>query len=92
MYDAAHERSYWYESILNTIPFGISVTDMDMRWTFCNKAALESMNKTAAECLGRPCLRKERQSLQYTELRHRAAAQGHFSSLPMYSPPQDHAA
>ena len=58
MYDAAHERNYWYESILNTIPFGISVTDMDMRWTFCNKAALESMNKTAAECLGRPCCEK----------------------------------
>ena len=52
------ERAHWYESILNTIPFGISVTDMDMRWTFCNKAALASMNKKPSECLGRSCTEK----------------------------------
>lgn len=52
------ERAHWYEGILNTIPFGISVTDMNMRWTFCNKAALASMGKQATECLGRSCTEK----------------------------------
>lgn len=55
---ASLERYHWYESILNTIPFGISVTDMEMRWTFCNDAALASMNKKAGECLGRHCSEK----------------------------------
>ena len=52
------ERAHWYEGILNTIPFGVSVTDMNMRWTFCNKAALASMGKQATECLGRSCTEK----------------------------------
>lgn len=55
---ASLEQAYWYESILNTIPLGISVTDMDMRWTFCNKSALDAMGKRACDCLGRPCTEK----------------------------------
>lgn len=42
-----HESVVWYENILNTIPMAISVTDMDMRWKFCNTASLRSMNKTS---------------------------------------------
>lgn len=53
------ERAYWYESILNTVPYGISVTDMDMRWTFCNTAALRSMQKTdMRQVLGQHCSAK----------------------------------
>ena len=53
------ERAYWYESILNTVPYGISVTDMDMRWTFCNTAALRSMQKTdMQQVLGQHCSAK----------------------------------
>lgn len=53
----SRERSHWYESILNTIPYAISVTDTDMHWTFCNTASLKSMNITGEYC-GQHCSRK----------------------------------
>lgn len=53
----SRERSHWYESILNTIPYTISVTDMDMKWTFCNTASLKSMN-IQGEYRGQHCSRK----------------------------------
>ena len=53
----SRERSHWYESILNTIPYTISVTDMDMKWTFCNTASLKSMN-IEGEYRGQHCSRK----------------------------------
>ena len=46
MAETCDGRSHWYASILNTLPWAISVTDMDMNWTFCNTASLKSMNKT----------------------------------------------
>ena len=50
------QQAHWYESILNSIPYSVAVTDMDMHWTFCNTAALKSMGKTSpAEILGRHC-------------------------------------
>ena len=53
------DRAFWYESILNTVPYGISVTDTDMRWTFCNTAALRSMQKTdMRQVLGQHCSAK----------------------------------
>ena len=58
IWKARKEKSYWYESILNTIPYVISVTDMNMNWTFCNKAALDSMGKRLEDCLGRHCSEK----------------------------------
>ena len=33
-------QAHWYESILDTLPLSISVTDNNMVWTFCNKVAL----------------------------------------------------
>ena len=55
----AHSKAAWYEGILNAVPFSISVTDMDMHWTFCNKAALQSMNLTSlSDVLGRHCSNK----------------------------------
>ena len=53
------ERKYWYESILNGLPWAIAVTDNDMNWTFCNTASLKSMSKTSmGEVLGRHCSAK----------------------------------
>ena len=46
MAETCDGRSHWYAGILNTLPWAISVTDMDMNWTFCNTASLKSMNKT----------------------------------------------
>ncbi len=49
------EKSYWYEQLLDSIPFPISVTDMDMRWTFVNKPAEIVTGKKRAEVLGKQC-------------------------------------
>ncbi len=35
--DNVKEKYVWYKGILDSIPFLISVTDMDMNWTFINK-------------------------------------------------------
>ncbi len=52
-------KAEWYEAILNSIPLAISVTDMNMHWTFCNTASLRSMNKTAnSEVCGKHCSEK----------------------------------
>ncbi len=53
----SRERSHWYESILNTIPYAISVTDMDMKWTFCNTASLKGM-EIEGDYRGQHCSRK----------------------------------
>lgn len=50
----------WYEGILNTLPWAISVTDMNMHWTFCNTASLKSMNKASMdEVRGLHCSEKK---------------------------------
>ncbi len=50
----------WLRGILDAIPVGISVTDMDMHWTFCNKAALAALGKSSLEeVLGRHCSEKK---------------------------------
>lgn len=43
--NAMKKQEHWYRSILNTLPWAIAVTDMDMNWQFCNTASLKSMNK-----------------------------------------------
>ena len=53
--DAAETRILEYETILDAVPFPVSVTDMDMNWIFINKAAEELAGMTRAEATGRPC-------------------------------------
>ena len=38
MVDKLRRQAHWYEGILNSIPYSVAVTDMDMHWTFCNTA------------------------------------------------------
>lgn len=52
---AARDKIYWYESLLDSIPWPISVTDMDMNWTFINKAAMDLTASTREEVLGQQC-------------------------------------
>ena len=60
VYADAQEKAQWYENILNTIPLTIAVTDKDMKWQFCNTAALKSMNKKSNdEICGRHCSEKK---------------------------------
>ncbi|MBI5726436.1 MAG: HAMP domain-containing protein [Ignavibacteriales bacterium] len=48
-------KVFWYEQLLDAIPFPISVTDTDMNWTFINKP-VELMLKTKRETIsGKPC-------------------------------------
>lgn len=52
--DAA-QRNFWYESMLNALPFPLSVTDSDMRWTFINKAAENVCGKKLKDVVGHQC-------------------------------------
>lgn len=59
MHTASLNRRHWYEGILNSLPWAIAVTDMDMNWTFCNTASLKSMSKSSLnEVLGVHCSAK----------------------------------
>lgn len=44
-------KTNWLIQLLDSIPFPISVTDMNMNWTFINKPALEIIGKTRNEVL-----------------------------------------
>jgi PAS domain S-box-containing protein len=49
------ELAHWYESILDTIPFFISVTDMDMKWTFINAALEKELKLKRKDVIGKYC-------------------------------------
>jgi len=49
------DKTQWFESILDGVPYMISVTDMDMNWTFANKAVEKSMGKSRKELMGLNC-------------------------------------
>jgi|GEM_PF-2775742 len=53
--DVFVKKIYWYEAMLDSIPFPISVTDKELNWTFFNKAASDLMGKDKKEYLGKPC-------------------------------------
>ena len=45
----------YYESILDAVPMAITVTDMDSKWTFVNKAVEKMVNRKRSELIGHPC-------------------------------------
>jgi len=49
------ELARWYESILDAMPFFISVTDMDMKWTFVNKALENDLKLKRKDIIGKYC-------------------------------------
>ncbi|HLO58684.1 MAG TPA: methyl-accepting chemotaxis protein [Bacteroidales bacterium] len=53
--DVVVAKIFWYEQMLDSIPFPISVTDMDMNWTFFNKAAETVTGKKRSEMCGKQC-------------------------------------
>jgi methyl-accepting chemotaxis protein len=53
--DAVADRVFWYEGLLDAIPFPISVTDMDMHWTFINKPVEQLLGIRRADVVGQPC-------------------------------------
>jgi methyl-accepting chemotaxis protein len=48
-------RIFWYENLLDAIPFPISVTDSDMKWTFINKPVETMLGIKRSEVLGKQC-------------------------------------
>lgn len=49
------EKVLWFEQLLDAVPMPLSVTDMDMKWTFVNKAATEPLGVTRDSVLGMAC-------------------------------------
>jgi methyl-accepting chemotaxis protein len=49
------EKIFWFEQLMDAIQFPVSVTDMDMNWTFVNKAATAVMGKERKDVLGMQC-------------------------------------
>lgn len=48
-------QSHWYEIIFDTVPFPMSVTDMQGKWIFINKSAEEILGVKRADVIGQPC-------------------------------------
>ncbi|MDR3435212.1 methyl-accepting chemotaxis protein [Telmatospirillum sp.] len=58
--DVVVDKMEWYRSIIDAVPFPIHVIDMDMRWTFLNKAFEKLMVERGyvrdrLDAVGRPC-------------------------------------
>ncbi|CAG9296976.1 methyl-accepting chemotaxis protein [Celerinatantimonas diazotrophica] len=51
----AREQFNFYEQILDVIPNPLSVTDMDMKWTFVNRAATDPLGVKRESVLGQHC-------------------------------------
>ncbi|WOF16617.1 PAS domain S-box protein [Methanoplanus sp. FWC-SCC4] len=51
------EKKAWYESILDSIPFPVSVTDLDMNWAYLNPATATMAGVDKKEALGTQCSR-----------------------------------
>lgn len=49
--ETVKDKSVWYEAMLDSIPFPISVTDLDMNWTFINKPVAGIIGKTREDVL-----------------------------------------
>ena len=47
----------WYSQLLDSIPLPISVTDLDMNWTFINKPVKDIIGVERCEILGQQCSR-----------------------------------
>ena len=46
---------YWYESLLDAIPFPLSITDKNMKWTFINKPVEGMLGIKRNDILGKHC-------------------------------------
>jgi len=47
--------AFWYCSLLDSIPFPVSVQDTDKKWTFVNAAAEQLLGKKRDDIIGLPC-------------------------------------
>ena len=47
--------AHWYESILDAVPFAVTVQDVEKYFTYFNTAAEGAFGKSRQEMLGKPC-------------------------------------
>ena len=52
---SVREKFHWYESILDAVPLPLSVTDLEMRWTFVNKVVEGLLTQKRQDIMGDPC-------------------------------------
>ena len=55
VFAAMRAREHWFDGVLDAIPFPLSITDKDMRWTFINRAVEGFLGVKRADILGKPC-------------------------------------
>lgn len=53
--DVVVEKIFWYEQLLDSVPFSVSVTDTGMNWKFINKSASAMIGKSRKEIVGKSC-------------------------------------
>ena len=53
--DKFKAMAHWYGSILDSIPFLVSVQDVDLKWTFVNSALEKILDKKREDLIGLPC-------------------------------------
>jgi methyl-accepting chemotaxis protein len=53
--DVVVDKVFWYEQLLDAVPFPLSVTDMKMNWTFINKPVEGLLGVKRNDVLGHPC-------------------------------------
>jgi methyl-accepting chemotaxis protein len=53
--DVVVDKIFWYEQLLDAVPFPLSVTDMQMNWTFINKPVEQLLGVRRKDVLGDSC-------------------------------------
>jgi methyl-accepting chemotaxis protein len=53
--DGVVGRLFWYEQLLDAIPVPLSVTDMEMNWTFINRPVEQLLGIKRQDVLGKQC-------------------------------------
>lgn len=48
-------KMFWFEQILDSIPYPVSVTDTNGKWTFLNKKAETETGRSRKEMIGKSC-------------------------------------
>lgn len=49
------DQAFWYESVLNSLPFYLAAMDKERRFIFVNKKVQEMLGKPLSEIIGQPC-------------------------------------
>ena len=50
-----NKSMYWYEEILDSIPFPLSITDNNRNWTFVNRQVEQMLGVKRKDVVGKPC-------------------------------------